>query len=125
MREDHVEGFIEGEVGKVSADELSIRAAISAGSAVARRFDHLLREIAADHFGNVRSERDAVEPRTAADIEHARIGRERTFRLHHGKKGVVFKGGQGLFGISCRSFVPHLYVGKTACRSTPALLQFF
>ena len=124
MRKDHVEGFIEGKVGKVSTDELSIRAALC-GSAVARRFDHLLREIAADHFGNVRSERDAVEPRTAADIEHARIGRERTFRLHHGKKGVVFKGGQGLFGISCRGFVPYFYVGKTACRSTPALLQFF
>ena len=121
MRKDHVEGFIEGKVGKVSTDELSIRAALC-GSATARGLDHLLREIAADHFGNVRSERDAVEPRTAADIEHARIGRERTFRLHHGKKGVVFKGGQGLFGLSCRGFLPHLYVGKAARRSTPALL---
>ena len=124
MREDHVEGFIEGEVGKVSADELSIRAAFC-GSAVARRFGHLLRKIAADHFGNVRSERDAVEPCATADIEHARIGRERTFRLHHGKEGIVFKGRQGLFGISCRSFVPYFYVGKAACKSTPALLQFF
>lgn len=124
MREDHIEGFFEGKISEVPADELSIRAAFC-GSATARGFDHLLREIAADHFGNVGSERDVVEPCATADIEHARIGRERAFRLHHGKKGVIFKGRQGLFGISCRGFVPYFYVGKAARRFTPALLQFF